>query len=95
MEVDNDVDGEGGVARAGVGPRRSQGRLRPGGGRIRSPDRRVERLLVLAHRAPGRAHGTAVEGGNGVQGLGTGSSVNFRLCSDVQIQYLRPFGNAQ
>ena len=76
MEVDDDVDGEGGVASAGVGPRRRQGRLRPGGGRVRSSgDRRVERLLVpLAHRAPGRAHGTAVEGGDGVQGLGTGGS---------------------
>ena len=93
VEVDDDVDGEGGVARhAGVGPRRRQGSLRPGGGRVRSSsagDRRVERLLVpLAHRAPGCAHGTAVEGGDGVQGLKWVPQCMFQCSSNAASNWL-------
>ena len=68
MKVDDDVDGEGRVSPAGVGP--GEGRLRPGGGRVPAAhSSRVQRLLVLAYRAPGRPDQTPVEGGDGIQGL--------------------------
>ena len=68
VKVDDDVDGEGRVSPAGVGP--GEGRLRPGGGRVPAAhSSRVQRLLVLADRAPGRPDQTPVEGGDGIQGL--------------------------
>ena len=68
VKVDDDVDGEGRVAAARVGS--GEGSLRSGRGRVPAAhSSRVQRLLVLADRAPGRPDQTPVEGGDGIQGL--------------------------